>query len=203
METPSRSVPHAAARAATAIKALAEERTLAGRLMRAEIIRSAGRERPGGPAANTIGTMPSVRACKWLLAASLMLAWLASGCGRAPLAASGNVLRVALSDYRLSPRDTHADAGPLTILVHNYGRFPHNLALSAGGHLLEDAVVVRRIRVAGRRAGRVFNDDLRVRHYLILQPRDRFGREHDGISVEDVLVAGISKAQDRRIAQYH
>jgi len=111
---------------------------LAGRLMRAEIIRSAGRERPGGPAANTIGTVPSVRACKWLLAASLMLAWLASGCGRAPLAASGNVLRVALSDYRLSPRDTHADAGPLTILVHNYGRFPHNLALSAGGHLLEE-----------------------------------------------------------------
>ena len=70
-------------------------------------------------------------------------------------------------------------------------------------HLLEDAVVVRRIRVAGRRAGRVFNDDLRVRHHLILQPRDRFGREHDGVSVQNGRVARISEAQHRRIAQNH
>jgi hypothetical protein len=80
--------------------------------------------------------MPRVRACKWLLAAYLMLASLASGCGEAPVVASRRVLTVALSEYRLSPRETRAGAGPLTVLVHNYGRFPHNLALSASGRLL-------------------------------------------------------------------
>jgi hypothetical protein len=80
--------------------------------------------------------VPSARARKWLLVVCLMLAWPTAGCGRAPALASGRVLRISLSEYRLSPRNTRAGAGPLTILVHNYGRFPHNLALSAGGHPL-------------------------------------------------------------------
>jgi hypothetical protein len=69
------------------------------------------------------------------------LAWLATtlvllgvgGCGATTHVGSDRTLQIALNEYRVAPQDVHASPGPLTIIVHNYGRLTHNLVISLNG----------------------------------------------------------------------
>lgn len=113
-----RCVPHAAARAQNATMTGVTRRTLAGRLMRAGIIRN-NRPPMTRPAAQ-LGVVI-------VLCASLI------GCGRTELVGANRVVRVALTEYRMNPERIKASAGQLTFLVHNYGRLTHDLAVSHNG----------------------------------------------------------------------
>jgi Cupredoxin-like domain len=62
--------------------------------------------------------------------ALVMMVSLAAGCSRTVAVGSGQVLHVALTEYRLSPDRVRVPAGELTIVVRNLGRLTHNLALS-------------------------------------------------------------------------
>jgi hypothetical protein len=115
-----RSVPHAAANAETAIIATEMRRTLIGRLMRGEIIR------------NNRTSMPRPRTATLLFAASLAAA--VAGCGGTTVSDSSHVLRVGLTEYRLSPQSVSVGAGALTIVAHNYGRLTHNVVVFLDGH---------------------------------------------------------------------
>lgn len=55
-----------------------------------------------------------------------------SACGHTQVIGADRTLRVGLTEYRLRPQDVRMSSGPLTILVHNYGRLTHNLSLSLG-----------------------------------------------------------------------
>jgi hypothetical protein len=78
--------------------------------------------------------MPGASGAKLVSAAIvLVLAWALGGCGQDATVGADRTLELALSEYRLNPRSVRAHAGPLTILVHNYGRLTHNLAISANG----------------------------------------------------------------------
>ena len=66
------------------------------------------------------------------LLAGLLVAALA-GCGSTTRVGSARTLRVALTEYRVTPQDARAPAGLLTIVVHNDGRLTHNLVLLRGG----------------------------------------------------------------------
>jgi hypothetical protein len=65
--------------------------------------------------------------------AALMLACAASGCGHTQRVGSDRTLSVALTEYHLNPQSAQASAGPLTIVVRNYGRLTHNLVISLNG----------------------------------------------------------------------
>lgn len=58
---------------------------------------------------------------------------LLAGCGDTTVSVTGATLHVALTDYHLTPQRTVMRAGPVTIVVHNYGRLTHNLAVSVNG----------------------------------------------------------------------
>jgi hypothetical protein len=108
-------VPHAEAKAATAVNAPMLRRTLNGRLMRPEII---------------IGIrMPGLRAS---MALAFAAAFLSGGCSHVRLATGERSVRVALSEYRLNPQNLRVSAGRLTIYVRNFGRLTHNLVIWHG-----------------------------------------------------------------------
>ncbi len=56
----------------------------------------------------------------------------ATGCGSTTVG-SGGTLQIAVSEYRITPQNVRAGAGPVTIVVHNDGRLSHNLVISRGG----------------------------------------------------------------------
>jgi plastocyanin len=94
-------------------------RTLTGRRMRADH--------------NQIA-MPEPRACKLALSALLTITTaLAVGCARTQHVGSDRTLRLAVTEYRFNPQKASVTAGPLTIVVHNFGRLTHNLVLSRTG----------------------------------------------------------------------
>jgi hypothetical protein len=68
-------------------------------------------------------------------AASLAVAFLAGGCSHTQQVGSDRTLRLALTEYHLNPQGARVSAGPLTILVRNYGRLTHNLVVSSNGEL--------------------------------------------------------------------
>jgi hypothetical protein len=65
--------------------------------------------------------------------AALTLAAALGGCGHARVIGESRTIRVALTDYRINPQRMRAGAGPLTFLVHNFGRRTHDLELSLAG----------------------------------------------------------------------
>ena len=67
-----------------------------------------------------------------LLAAALVSLCLAA-CGSSTTVGKDGTLRIALSEYRVIPQDVHTTAGVLTLVVHNYGRFTHDLVISLDG----------------------------------------------------------------------
>jgi hypothetical protein len=79
--------------------------------------------------------VPGLRSPLALLAAPVaVFAALLAGCSDVTKVASGAPLRIALSEYRVRPQSVRANAGLLTIEVHNYGRLSHNLVIALAGH---------------------------------------------------------------------
>jgi len=72
-----------------------------------------------------------------MLAAALAVAATASAaCGRTTAVGGDRTLRVAVTEYRLIPQHARVSAGLLIIVLHNYGRLTHNLAVSSGGTMV-------------------------------------------------------------------
>jgi hypothetical protein len=67
-----------------------------------------------------------------LLAAALA-AMAVAACGSTTTVGKDGTLRIALSEYRVTPQDVHTTAGVLTLVVHNYGRLTHDLVISLNG----------------------------------------------------------------------
>jgi hypothetical protein len=67
------------------------------------------------------------------LAAAALVLLAVSACGSTTRVGSSRTLAVGLEEYRVLPQDVHADSGPLTIDVHNYGRLTHSLVISLNG----------------------------------------------------------------------
>ncbi len=62
---------------------------------------------------------------------------LLTGCGHSAVVGPSRTLSVAVTEYRINPPSVTASPGQLTIVVHNYGRLSHNLAVFSGS--VEDA----------------------------------------------------------------
>jgi hypothetical protein len=75
---------------------------------------------------------PASRGALRRAAVALACALLLSACSHAHVVGPDRTLQMALTEYRLRPQDVRVSAGPLTILVHNYGRLNHSLAVSLG-----------------------------------------------------------------------
>jgi hypothetical protein len=54
------------------------------------------------------------------------------GCGRVQAVGPNRTLSVAVTEYRINPQTVTTRPGQLTIVVHNYGRLSHNLAVLSG-----------------------------------------------------------------------
>lgn len=80
--------------------------------------------RPPGQA-----TAPGRAAAAVAALAALTLA----GCAHVTAIRKDGTLRVALTEYRVSPQDVSTTAGVLTLVVHNYGRLTHDLVITLGG----------------------------------------------------------------------
>jgi plastocyanin len=88
--------------------------------------------------------MRSLRPAKLSAVAALASAALApAGCGHLHTVRPAGVLRVGLSEYRLTPANVHASPGALTVVAHNFGRLVHNLEVLRNGKL---AAATRPIR---------------------------------------------------------
>jgi hypothetical protein len=66
-----------------------------------------------------------------LLAAGLVTVG-AAACGATTTVRSNGTLRVAVTEYRITPQAVQAGAGVLTIVVHNDGRLSHNFVITHG-----------------------------------------------------------------------
>jgi hypothetical protein len=79
--------------------------------------------------------MHKLRAATRLLLTGAAVAALA-GCGHTTLVGSSRTLRVALTEYRVSPQSIRSRAGELTLVVENDGRLAHSLAVSSRGTIV-------------------------------------------------------------------
>lgn len=68
-----------------------------------------------------------------LVTVSVALVAIIYGCSNTTVVGADRTLEIALTEYRLNPQSVRVRAGQLTIVVHNYGRVAHNLAVSRGG----------------------------------------------------------------------
>ena len=68
-----------------------------------------------------------------IVLAALASASVISGCSHTQRVGQDHTRRIALTEYRINPQHAIASAGPLTIVVHNFGRLTHNLSLSHDG----------------------------------------------------------------------
>jgi len=64
------------------------------------------------------------------------------GCSQTTQAGPGRVAQVGLSEYRLTPQRLQASAGPLTLVVHNFGHLVHNLAVMRGSRVIEETAPI-------------------------------------------------------------
>jgi hypothetical protein len=56
-----------------------------------------------------------------------------AGCAGTQTVGSDRTLQVGVTEYRVSPSSVRVSPGPLTIIVHNYGRLTHDLVITQGG----------------------------------------------------------------------
>ncbi len=87
---------------------------------------------PAEGSATASTARPRSRLAPSAIALTLAAATLA-GCGHATFVPGNGTLRVALTEYRVIPRDVQTAAGVLTLVVHNYGRLTHDLVISLQG----------------------------------------------------------------------
>jgi len=59
-----------------------------------------------------------------------------AACGSTTVLGADRTLRLSETEYRLIPQSVDAHQGPITIVVHNYGRLTHNLTVSDNGEQL-------------------------------------------------------------------
>jgi hypothetical protein len=69
-----------------------------------------------------------------MAAALAVIAVVVAGCSNTTRVTGGGTLRIALTEYHVQPQSVRANAGALTIDVHNYGRLSHNLVIALAGH---------------------------------------------------------------------
>lgn len=74
-----------------------------------------------------------MRSSPAVLLMAAAVATLVAGCGGSAHVTGDRTLDVALTEYRVSPQDVQAPAGPILITVHNYGRLTHDLVLERNG----------------------------------------------------------------------
>ena len=55
-----------------------------------------------------------------------------AGCGHAQSVGRARIVQVAEAEYRLSPDALKLRQGPITLVVHDFGRLAHNLAVLDG-----------------------------------------------------------------------
>ncbi|HWF50169.1 MAG TPA: cupredoxin domain-containing protein [Solirubrobacteraceae bacterium] len=67
-------------------------------------------------------------------ALALGLAWTLAGCSHTIRVGGSRTLRVAVSEYRVTPDPIRAYAGTLTLTVRNLGVRTHDLAITLSGH---------------------------------------------------------------------
>ena len=79
--------------------------------------------------------MPNLRAVSRLLLTGAVGAVLA-GCGHTATVGSTRTIRVALSEFRVSPQRIRSPSGELTLVVENDGRLTHSLAVSSHGNIV-------------------------------------------------------------------
>jgi plastocyanin len=73
-------------------------------------------------------------ASKLLTAGAILVsASAAAACGRTTVVGDNRMLTVGITEYRLAPQEVRVSQGLLTIVVHNYGRLTHSLAVSQDG----------------------------------------------------------------------
>jgi hypothetical protein len=58
------------------------------------------------------------------------------GCGHTATVGASRSLRVALTEYRVSPQSIRSRSGELTLVVENDGRLAHTLAVSSKGNIV-------------------------------------------------------------------
>ena len=75
---------------------------------------------------------------RWATRAVLMLGLtcLVAGCGHTRSVTADGTPEIGITEYRLIPDHVQVKAGALAMLVHNYGRLTHNLAISAPAGIL-------------------------------------------------------------------
>lgn len=84
------------------------------------------------------------------------------GCGHVETVGRSRAIQVALTEFRLSPRTLRMAPGPITLLVHNFGRLTHNLAV-----LRRDSTVVQETPPIAPGAGAVLTVDLPPGRYVL------------------------------------
>jgi plastocyanin len=89
--------------------------------MRGEIIR------------NNRAPMPRTKS---LVSVAVGALTLLAGCGYTQVVGPDRTVGVAITEYRIDPQSVSVSAGSLTIVVHNYGRLTHDLALIRDGDRL-------------------------------------------------------------------
>jgi hypothetical protein len=72
-----------------------------------------------------------------LTIAALAFAAALAGCAHTRQVGSSGVVSVALTEYRINPESVHASPGVLTLSIHNYGRFTHNLVVTQNGQRID------------------------------------------------------------------
>ena len=70
------------------------------------------------------------------------LAGAAAACQGTKHVGPDRTVSIVLSEYRLAPDRVRASAGPLTLVIHNFGRLTHNLALRRAGKLVAESVAI-------------------------------------------------------------
>ena len=88
-----------------------------------------------------MGAARAINSRTWLVAASLALA--IAGCGHAQVVGRGRIVGVGVTEYRVTPQKISISAGPVNLVVHNFGRLSHNLATIRGGRIEAETAPIR------------------------------------------------------------
>jgi hypothetical protein len=58
-----------------------------------------------------------------------------AACSSTTVVGASRTFEVGVSEYRVAPQEVSVPAGPVTLIVHNFGRLAHNLAITRGGRV--------------------------------------------------------------------
>jgi hypothetical protein len=61
------------------------------------------------------------------------MAAMVGGCARTQLVGSDHTVHMGVTEYLLRPDSVQTSAGPLTLIVHNYGRLTHDVVITQNG----------------------------------------------------------------------